>query len=131
VSGGDPDKSVRAAGIMRETASMLEVELEVAPGDLETDHSQIGPGYGIATPGCLEAIVLTARTEGIVLDPVYTGKAMAGLIADIRARRIAPDATVVFLHTGGLPGVFAHAADLVDAETGTRIGDRPAGVGEP
>jgi 1-aminocyclopropane-1-carboxylate deaminase/D-cysteine desulfhydrase-like pyridoxal-dependent ACC family enzyme len=76
------------------------------------DQSQIGPGYGLDTPPCLEAISLVARTEGILLDPAYTGKAMAGLLADIRAGSIPPSESVVFLHTGGLPGIFAHAAEL-------------------
>lgn len=112
VSGGDPEKTIRASAIVLEAAERVGTPLSVGPEDFETDHAQIGPGYGLATPACLEAIRLAARTEGILLDPVYTGKAMAGLIADIRAGEIAPTETVVFLHTGGLPGIFAHAADL-------------------
>lgn len=69
----------------------------------------LGPGYGVETPETIEAIRLLARTEGIFLDPVYTGKAMAGLIDLVRRREIGPGETVVFLHTGGAPGLFAHA----------------------
>ncbi len=116
VSGGDPQKTARASEIAREAAERIGVPLGIDPQDFETDHAQIGPGYGLATPACLEAIRLAARTEGILMDPVYTGKAMAGLIADIRMGRIAPTETVVFLHTGGLPGIFAHAADLAEME---------------
>jgi D-cysteine desulfhydrase family pyridoxal phosphate-dependent enzyme len=112
VSGGDPDKTVRAAEVAREAAALLGALEEFGIGDFATDHSQVGPGYGLSTPACLEAIRLVARSEGILLDPVYTAKAMAGLIGDIRAGDIAPDDTAVFLHTGGLPGVFAHAAEL-------------------
>ena len=72
-----------------------------------------GPGYGIPTPEGVEAIRLVARTEGVFLDPTYTGKAMAGLIAEIQSGRIRKDDTGVFLHTGGEPGLFAHP-EIVD-----------------
>jgi D-cysteine desulfhydrase family pyridoxal phosphate-dependent enzyme len=124
VSGGDPAKSVRAAEVANAAAELLGLPGILAEADFETDQSQIGPGYGLATPACLEAILLFARTEGILLDPVYTGKAMAGLIADIRAGQIDPAATVVFLHTGGLPGLFAHAAELAAAAASGEIGPR-------
>jgi D-cysteine desulfhydrase len=52
-------------------------------------------------------MLTTAREEGVILDPVYTGKAMAGLFAACRAGAISPDTSVVFMHTGGLPGLFA------------------------
>ena len=61
----------------------------------------------IAILTTIDAIKLTARCEGVVLDPVYTGKAMAGLIAAVRDRRITADETVVFWHTGGAPALFA------------------------
>lgn len=112
VSGGDPEKTELAADVAREAAGLLAVHAKVTAADFETDHAQIGPGYGIATPACLEAIRVVARSEGILLDPVYTGKAMAGLIADVRRGEVSPSETVVFLHTGGLPGLFAHAADF-------------------
>ncbi len=112
VSGGDPAKSADAAEIANGAAALAGSSVRVTAGDFETDQSQIGPGYGRETPACLEAIALVAQTEGILLDPVYTGKAMAGLLADIRAGAIAPSESVVFLHTGGLPGIFGHAAAL-------------------
>jgi D-cysteine desulfhydrase family pyridoxal phosphate-dependent enzyme len=68
----------------------------------------IGPGYGIPSEEGVEAIRLIARTEGIFLDPTYTGKAMAGLIEEIRSGRIGKTETVVFVHTGGEPALFAH-----------------------
>jgi D-cysteine desulfhydrase len=67
----------------------------------------IGEGYGAPTDACREALTLSARTEGLVLDPVYSGKAMAGLIAARREGALAVDQPVVFLHTGGLPALFA------------------------
>lgn len=66
------------------------------------------PGYGQPNPGMIEAVQMLARREGIVLDPVYTGKAMAGLIDLIREGRFGADETVVFIHTGGAPGLFAY-----------------------
>ncbi len=64
------------------------------------------------TAGGCEAMQLLARTEAIILDPVYSSKAMAGLIDHVRRRRIGKGETVVFLHTGGTPALFAYAADL-------------------
>lgn len=76
---------------------------------LRLDHDQIGAGYAHLDPCTEEALVLTARAESLVRDPVYTGRAMAGLIAATRAGRIRPDEETVFVHTGGLPGLFGHA----------------------
>jgi D-cysteine desulfhydrase len=75
-------------------------------GNLHLDASQIGAGYGARTDACREAIELAARHEGLLVDPVYSGKALAGLIADRRSGRISADQPVVFLHTGGLPTLF-------------------------
>ena len=71
-----------------------------------------GGTYGVPTPECLDAIRLAARTEGLILDPVYTGKAMAGLADLVRRGRWREDQTVVFWHTGGQPALFAHAREL-------------------
>ena len=68
-----------------------------------------GGGYGIPTPGMIEAVGLLARLEGIVLDPVYSGKAMAGVTGLIRAGHFGADETIVFIHTGGTPAMFAYA----------------------
>lgn len=74
----------------------------------------VGAGYGALTDAAQEAIELAASREGLVLDPVYTAKAMAGLIALARSGRLAGAAPILFLHTGGLPGLFTgrHAAWL-------------------
>ena len=78
------------------------LDLPAPFGEPRIVHDQIGDGNGAATDTCLSAIRLTARTEGLLLDPVYSGKAMAGLMAlpsrtDLQAR------SVVFLATGGVP----------------------------
>ena len=115
VAGGDPVATEDAVGIANGSAELLGSGERLAVADFETDQSQIGPGYGISTPGCLEAIRLLARTEGILLDPVYTAKGMAGLIADVRSGSIDPNETVIFLHTGGAPALFARAEELSSA----------------
>ena len=109
VSGGEEEKRVRAARIANEAASLLGADVAIVPEELVTNQAHIGEGYGIPTPGCLEAIRLLAERDGVLLDPTYTAKAMAGLIADVRSGVITPDETIVFLHTGGVPALFAHA----------------------
>jgi D-cysteine desulfhydrase family pyridoxal phosphate-dependent enzyme len=113
VSAGEPEKRARAARLINDAAGLLDAGVRVGADQLETDQRHIGDGYGIPTPGCLEAIALVARSEGILLDPVYTGKAMAALIDDVRQGAIGPTETVVFLHTGGVPALFANPEDLV------------------
>jgi 1-aminocyclopropane-1-carboxylate deaminase/D-cysteine desulfhydrase-like pyridoxal-dependent ACC family enzyme len=74
---------------------------------IEIDDRFFGEGYAIPTDASREAIELTARTEAIFLDPVYTGKAMAGLFAYVRQRKFTDRQTVLFWHTGGQVGLFA------------------------
>jgi L-cysteate sulfo-lyase len=78
-------------------------------GAVEIRRGYAGPGYGVPTPGMLEAVQMVATLEGIVLDPVYTGKAMAGLIDLVRSGHFAATETIVFIHTGGMPAMFAYA----------------------
>jgi len=75
-------------------------------GDPVLDTSQVGDGYGAHTDAAREAIGLLARHEGVLVDPVYSAKALAGLIADRRSGRLDPEAPTVFLHTGGFPSLF-------------------------
>lgn len=106
VSAGEPEKIVRAMNAANDAAVLLGVPTRVTRDDLFTDQGFIGEGYGIPTPGGLEAIDLLARTEAILLDPVYTSKGFAALLAHVRAGEIPPTDTVVFLHTGGMPALF-------------------------
>ena len=109
VSGGEPEKIERAKRIANEAAARLGLPERMEIAELNTDQNFIGDGYGIPTEGALEAIRILARTEAIVLDPCYTSKAMAALIAHVRARDLAPEDSVVFLHTGGMPALFTEA----------------------
>ncbi|MER7798665.1 pyridoxal-phosphate dependent enzyme [Microbacterium sp. NPDC096154] len=76
---------------------------------LRVRMDQVGAAYGVLARGAAAAVRLAARTEGIVLDPTYTGRALAGLMAAIRDGELADDEPIVFWHTGGLPGLFGHA----------------------
>jgi D-cysteine desulfhydrase len=77
----------------------------VAPDQVVIDGSQLGPGYGRRTSAADEATTLLARTEGILVDPIYTAKALAGLVAQVRDGRF-DGRRVVFWHAGGTPGLF-------------------------
>lgn len=95
------------ASCANSTAELLEVDERFLPADFTCLDSYIGPGYAQPSPEGLAAIRLVARTEGLLLDPVYTGKAMAGLIDHIASGQLRSDDRVIFLHTGGLPAIFA------------------------
>jgi L-cysteate sulfo-lyase len=92
----------------------------VSPQSLRLRTDQVGAGYGSLTERTAAAIRLAARTEVIVLDPTYTGRALAGLIAAAADGDLGPDAPVVFWHTGGLPGLFGHPAAAAIAGTEVR-----------
>jgi D-cysteine desulfhydrase family pyridoxal phosphate-dependent enzyme len=112
VSGGESFKKDRAFRIANDAAGLAGIATRVTMEDLFTDQGYIGEGYGIPTRECIEAIHLLAKTEGILLDPVYTAKAMACLIDHARRGQLDPSAPVVFLHTGGVPALFAHGEAL-------------------
>jgi 1-aminocyclopropane-1-carboxylate deaminase/D-cysteine desulfhydrase-like pyridoxal-dependent ACC family enzyme len=89
--------------------------LESAPpatDDVRVDDRFVGPGFGHLDDATRETIGLLARTEGLLVDPAYTGKAFHGLLCELRAGRWPDDADVVFVHTGGTPLVFTYGEDL-------------------
>jgi D-cysteine desulfhydrase family pyridoxal phosphate-dependent enzyme len=90
------------------TAQSLRSAAPLPPHAVEVVGGYYGPGYGLPCDEMKEALRLAAQLEGLLLDPVYTGKAMAGLIGLARAGRFRRGDTVVFMHTGGLPGLFAY-----------------------
>jgi D-cysteine desulfhydrase family pyridoxal phosphate-dependent enzyme len=87
-----------------ETAAMA--GRTVPEGEVRLDHHHVGDGYGAPTDAGREALDLCARLEGLILDPVYTGKAMAGLLALARAGALPQEGRIVFVHSGGLPGLL-------------------------
>jgi D-cysteine desulfhydrase len=110
-TGGHLRETVSA--LLAPTAARLGLELSLCPQDVQVDDGFLGGGYAVLTGAEREAIRLVARTEGILLDPVYTGKAMAGLIGLIRQGEIGADEKVLFWHTGGSAALFAYAGGLL------------------
>lgn len=98
-------------GIMREAAKLLEAEVEITPEDVHL-MDMCGPGYAIASKEGNAAIRLMAENEGLFLDPVYTGKAFAGLVKLAREGAFKPEDNVLFLYSGGAGGLFAVDVDL-------------------
>lgn len=106
------ERDVSIAGLANLACAKLGLKAGFAASDILNDDGYIGAGYGLLSEAGLEAMRLIARTEGLILDPVYTSKAMAGLIQHIREGKIGKGETVVFLHTGGTPALFAYGDDL-------------------
>lgn len=94
--------------LAEQTAELLGVAGAVRRDAVVANCDYVGAGYGVPTPGMLEAVEMVARAEGILLDPVYSGKAMAGLIDLIRRGQFAKGDNVVFLHTGGVVGLYGY-----------------------
>ena len=89
-------------------AALAGSRVPVKRTDIVCRDEWVGPGYSLPTPEMVEAVRLTARNESILLDPVYTGKAMAGLIGMVRAKEFRPGQNVLFVHTGGAPALYAY-----------------------
>ena len=102
----------RVAKRAAELAAMIDRPDVFDSDDVDVSNEVYLPGYGKLNDAVHEAMSMAARCEALLLDPVYTGKAMAGLIAHVRTGRIASGSRVLFIHTGGLPGIFAYAAKL-------------------
>jgi D-cysteine desulfhydrase len=100
------------AALANETASLAKTAGRFTVDDFIVEEGYLGGGYGIVGDPEREAIVSLARSEGILLDPVYTGRAFAGLLDLVRLGRFADDATVLFWHTGGAPALFPYAREL-------------------
>ncbi len=111
----DTDACANVARGVNEAAAYLGLDLRVTPDQIDNRADQVGPGYGRPSEACLEAMRLAARADGLLLDPVYTGKAFAALIDDARRGRLTPDDVAVFVHTGGLPLMFNLAEQVAAA----------------
>ncbi len=98
--------------LAQQTIAHMGLHMPVRPGDVHVNDAYIGQGYGVLGDPEREAIRLAARTEGLLLDPVYTGRAMAGLMDLIRQRAFGANENVLFWHTGGSPALFAYAEQL-------------------
>jgi len=104
------EQSPRIADRCQKIADLLQMDNPVKPKDISLNDDMLPPGYGKMNDAVKEAITLTAQKEGILLDPVYTGKSMAGFLA--RARKANPTQNLLFIHTGGQPALFGYEDDL-------------------
>ena len=114
-------QGARVAQVASALAAMIDCPAAFDAGDIEVSDAVLAPGYGRLNEAACEAMALAAGHEGLLLDPVYTGKAMAGLIAHVRSGRIAAGSRVLFVHTGGQPALFAYADSL-----GSWLSEAPA-----
>ncbi len=108
-------------GLLAEIDSLLRLAVPPVAPDIEIDDRFIGPGYGLSSAAAFDAIRIAGALDGLVLDPIYTGKAMAGLLGHAREGRLTPDDVIAFHHTGGVPALFTCADQL-------RVGPSPTGV---
>lgn len=91
-----------------QTAKLIDAGLNIEPASIVIDEAQLGDGYGIPTDAMREAVRTLASLEGLLIDPVYGGKAFAGLLQSAKAGRFAAEQNILFVMTGGLPGLFAY-----------------------
>jgi 1-aminocyclopropane-1-carboxylate deaminase/D-cysteine desulfhydrase-like pyridoxal-dependent ACC family enzyme len=103
----------KVAELIAAAVEKLQIDVAFDAQRIRITDEYLGAGHGFTTPEAVAAIKLTASTEAFYLDPVYSGKAMAGLVDHVRKGMYRPDQTVLFAHTGGSPGVFAYADDLM------------------
>jgi D-cysteine desulfhydrase family pyridoxal phosphate-dependent enzyme len=107
---GIPQPDIMAA----EAGKLIGLDLKVPMTNYKIFYDYVGEGYGIPTESGVEAVKLTARTEALFLDPVYTGKAMAGLVDLVRKGYFTKKDMVIFIHTGGTPGLFLDLVERYD-----------------
>lgn len=100
--------ATRTLNLTRDTLALLDNHGDLATNDIVIDGSQLGDGYGLPTDAMQDAVRLMARAEGLLIDPVYSGKAFAGLLADLRQGHFSRGDNVLFVMTGGTPGLYAY-----------------------
>lgn len=100
------------AKLANEAALLAKLDVEVSDSDVVLNSNFLGDGYGVIGAAEREAISLMASLEGILVDPVYSGRALAGLIGMVRSGEIEQDCSVLFWHTGGAPALFAYSSEL-------------------
>ncbi|MDX1529218.1 MAG: D-cysteine desulfhydrase family protein [Gammaproteobacteria bacterium] len=94
----------------KKLSALLGGSVDIDQSSVLLDDNYLGPGYGKTTPELFEAMSAAASLEGLLLDPIYSGKCFAGLIGLVRSGTFAGDANVVFLHTGGVPALFGYTS---------------------
>ena len=106
---GDPPYETLMARLATQTARKLGLDRDYRAEDFQVRYDCVGAGYEVVSDAMREAVGLTARLEGGPGTPIYTGRAMSGLMRMIRQGELEPGQTVVFWHTGGLPAIFRFA----------------------
>lgn len=109
VSRSGVQQQTLVAGLLKQTLSLLNLKESLSVGKVNANGDYYGEGYGICTDKTVNAVNLVAQLEGLLLDPVYTGKAMAGLIDLCQKGVFTPQQNILFLHTGGSQGLFAYS----------------------
>ena len=115
---GDPTYESQLASLANDTARMLGLHGSYDENSFALRYEYYGAGYAIMGNAEREAIRLVASCEGLILDPVYTGRAMAGLIDMVKKGEYSPDETVLFRHTGGTPAIFGYADEFAIERAG-------------
>lgn len=109
-----PEQEDLIGGLATVTREFMGFPSDLGENELNIFDDYVGPGYSIPTEEMAEAVRIFARTEGILLDPVYTGKAAAGLLDLIQKGHFQKGEKVMFLHTGGAPGLYAYQDVILD-----------------
>lgn len=112
-----PEQEQKVFELARATAEYLGVKQVLPRESVKANCDYVGAGYGIPTDGMIEAVSLLARLDGILLDPVYSGKGMAGLIDLIRKNEFSSTDNIVFLHTGGSATLFSYRSAFTDGQS--------------
>jgi D-cysteine desulfhydrase family pyridoxal phosphate-dependent enzyme len=117
ISDGEPRRELvdMVVRVAHDVARVLDAPVTCSPEEIIAYDEYATEGYGIPNAGMIGAVRLVARTEGVLLDPVYTGKAMAGLIDLVKRGRFTKGQSVVFIHTGGTPALFAYRDSFAEA----------------
>ena len=114
----DPEAApLRVVQSAQNTAGRIGLSCNPEPDNIRVEGDYVGPGFGLMDAPTREAIHLLARTEGVLVDPTYTGKAFAGLVDYIRRGLVPADSDVVFVHTGGVPLNFVYGEELLASGT--------------
>jgi len=118
VEGEKNELAGKIAALANEIAELLDMDVSFERDKIVVYDEYVGTGYGIPTTEGIEALKLVARKEGIILDPVYTSKAMAGLMDLISQNRFTPQESVIFLHSGGTASVFTYVEEISGQQSG-------------
>ena len=108
-----PELQAIIADLANDAAELLGVATRVASDEIIVDDGCLGAGYGVVGEAEREALSLAARLEGLLLDPVYTGRQMGGLIQAVRKGMFAPHQRVLFWHSGGVPAIFTKSSEII------------------